>query len=375
MAEPSAINYVLTEDQGLIRETAREFLADRAPMEQVRETMMSAEGHDGALWREMAGLGWMGLMVPEKNGGAGMGMDDLGVLLEEMGRSLLPGPFFASAVAATSMILRVGTEDQQAEWLLALAEGTSIGTVAVWDTARAWTLEETSTTATKTGAGWLINGAKSGVIYGHVADLLLVVALAEGRPAVFVVESGRGGVEAKQVDALDPTRRLSEVSFDDVAVPDGARLGPDAGEPGDALHSIVSALANEQLGGAQRCLEMSVEYAKTRHQFGRPIGSYQAIKHRCAEMLVKVEQARSTAYHATRVSDDPEEMALAAHLAASICSDAYTWVAGETIQVHGGIGFTWEHDAHLYLKRAKSSSILFGTPGFHRDELGKLIDI
>lgn len=374
MAETSAINYVLTEDQALIRETAREFLADRAPMAKVRDTMMSADGHDGALWREMADLGWLGLRVPEEHGGAGMGMDDLGVLLEEMGRSLLPGPFFASAVAATSMILRVGTDDQQAEWLPALADGTSIGTIAVWDAARSWTLE-TSATATKTDGGWLINGAKRGVIYGHVADLLLVVALVEGRPAVFVVESGRGGVEAKQVDALDPTRRLSEIRFHDVEVPDGSRLGPDAGEPGDALHSIVSALANEQLGGAQRCLEMSVEYAKTRHQFGRPIGSYQAIKHRCAEMLVKVEQARSTAYHATRVTDDPGELALAAHLAATICSDAYTWVAGETIQVHGGIGFTWEHDAHLYLKRAKSSSILFGTPGFHRDQLGKLIDI
>lgn len=371
------ISYAKTDELVLIQSTARQFLEDRVNLVTVRELMMSDDGFDQGLWKEMAEMGWMGLAISEEHGGSGYGLVELSALAEEMGRMVTPGPFFASVVLATTAIQQTGTDDQKAELLPPLASGESIATVALYESPRGWDLDELSTRATFDEAGWVISGSKRYVLDGHLADILIVVASVEDGIGLFVVPADADGVEVQQTPTLDATRRQSEVVFKDVSVPTSARLGEGDARAalGRTMAIATAALAAEQVGGASWCLETSVEYAKTRYQFGRPIGSYQAIKHRCAEMLIKTEHAKSTAYHAARVADDLEEMAIAAPLAGSICSDAFLWAAGETIQIHGGIGFTWEHDAHLYFKRAKSSSLLFGDPHHHRDLLGKAIGV
>jgi alkylation response protein AidB-like acyl-CoA dehydrogenase len=374
VADSLQVSYAPTEEQELIRSTARQFLEDRIGMEKVRDLMMSDDGFDAVLWKEMAEMGWTGLMVPEEHGGSGLGAVEMSVLLEEMGRMVTPGPFFASAVMATTALLELGTSEQQAELLPPLASGSKVATLAIFEKPRGWSPEATATTARRGDGGWVIDGIKRSVLAGPSADLFLVSAASDDGVSLFVVEAGAEGVDVEAEPVLDPTRRQATVTLQSVKVDEQAALGDIEG-----LRRVLSlssaALAAEQVGGAQKCMEMSVEYAKTRHQFGRPIGSYQSIKHRCANMLMKVEHARSAAYYAARVTDDVAELALAAPLAASVASEAYVWVAGENLQVHGGIGFTWEHDAHIYLKRAKASSLLLGGPRYQRDLLGKAIGI
>jgi alkylation response protein AidB-like acyl-CoA dehydrogenase len=376
VAEP-VVSFAPTEEMALIRSTARRFLEDRLDIGVVRRLMMSDDGFDRDLWKEMATLGWTGLATPERHGGAGYGLVELSVVLEEMGRLVTPGPFFASVALAGTAIALIGTEEQQAELLEPMASGELIATLGVHEQPRDWSLHEISTVAHRDGPDWVITGAKAHVLDGHHADRLLVVASVEGELGVFVVPSDAPGVDVTQVPVLDPTRRQAVVTLHRVRVPEGALLGgsPSTRALGSVLSIASAALAVEQVGGAQRCLEMSVDYARSRYQFGRLIGSFQAVKHRCAEMLMRVEHARSVAYHAVRVVDDPEELAVAAPLAASVASEGYVWVAGETIQVHGGIGFTWEHDAHLYLKRAKSSALLLGDPVFQRRLLAEALDL
>jgi alkylation response protein AidB-like acyl-CoA dehydrogenase len=374
VADSLPVAFAPTEEQELIRSTARQFLEDRIGMEKVRELMMSDDGFDPVLWKEMAEMGWTGLIVPEEHGGSGLGAIEMSVLLEEMGRMVTPGPFFASAVMATTAILELGSSSQRADLLPALASGSKVATLAIFEQPRGWSPDAAATTARRGDGGWVIDGVKRSVLGGSSADLLMVSAATDDGVRLFIVESAAHGVDAEAESVLDPTRRQSTVTFQSVAVDERAVLGDLEG-----LRRVLSlsstALAAEQVGGAQKCMEMSVEYAKTRHQFGRPIGSYQSIKHRCANMLMKVEHARSAAYYAARVTDDVAELAVAAPLAASVSSEAYVWVAGENLQVHGGIGFTWEHDAHIYLKRAKASSLLLGGPRYQRDLLGKAIGI
>jgi alkylation response protein AidB-like acyl-CoA dehydrogenase len=374
VAEP-AISFAPTEEMGLIRSTARQFLEDRVGLRVVRDLMMSEDGFDPTLWKEIADLGWTGLIIPEEHGGAGYGLLEMSVILEEMGRLVTPGPFFASSVLATTAITTLGTDAQKADLLPALAAGERIMTIAVFEGPRDWALARTATRAHRNGSGWVLDGIKTHVIDGHIADVVLVAASTDDGPGMFVVPAS--DVVTTQVSVLDPTRRQATVSLQGVEVEEDALLG--GGPSEDGLRKVLAigslALAAEQVGGAQRCLDMAVGYAKTRHQFGRPIGSYQAVKHRCAEMLMRIEHARSTAMHAVRVVDDPDELAVAGPLAASTASEAYVWSAGENIQIHGGIGFTWEHDAHLYLKRAKSSALLLGDPRYHRDLLGRAIGI
>lgn len=369
------VSYTPTEETTLLRNTAREFLSNRLPMATVREMMMTPDGFDRAVWEEMAELGWVGLAIPEEHGGAGYGTTELSVIFEEMGRMVTPGPFFATVGLAVPVILGLADEAQKSGLLPGIAAGEIIATVAAFEGSRDWGLENVETTATRDGDGWVLEGVKPHVLDGHLADLILVVARTDQGLAVFPVGAGADGLAVEQVDVLDPTRRQATVTLEGVRA--AAPLG--SGPAGDALPralGVASALlACEQAGGAQRCLEMSTEYAKTRHQFGRPIGSFQAVKHRCAQMLVKVEHARSVAYHAVRVTEDPAEFAIAAPLAASVASESYVWAAGENIQIHGGIGFTWEHDAHLYLKRAKSSSLLLGDPRYHRRTLGDALGL
>ncbi len=364
------VSYALTEEAVLLRDTAREFLADRLGIAEVRRLMVSEDGFDRTAWKDLADLGWVGLAVPEEFGGAGYGPVELSVLFEEMGRMVTPGPFFATVAVAVPTVLEMADPDQKAQLLPTIAAGESVATLAMHERPRDWGLEAVDTLASGGGGSWVVDGVKRHVLDGHLADLFLVVARTEEGLGVFAVPATAEGVEVEQVPVLDPTRRQATVTFHGVRAE--SPLGGTDASAGlkRALQSASALLSVEQVGGAQRCLEMAVDYAKTRHQFGRPIGSFQAVKHRCAEMLVKVEQAKSAAYHAVRVADDPTEFAIAAPLAASVASEAYVWAAGENIQIHGGIGFTWEHDAHLYLKRAKSSSLLLGDPRHHRRLLG-----
>lgn len=377
MGDSIPVTYAPSEEHDLIRSTARQFLGARLGMETVRDLMMSEGGFDPVIWKEMADMGWAGLAIAEDHGGAGFGPVEMSVLLEEMGRAVTPGPFFASAVLATTAIQEVATPEQCAELLPSLASGEKTASLAIFEKAHDRTPGDTSTVASRTDDGWKIEGTKRAVLSGETADMILVTAATDDGLGLFVIDGDAPGVEIEPEPVLDLTRRQATVKLDSVTVGEESRLGDGDAAPGleQALSMARVALAAEQVGGAQRCMEMSVDYAKTRHQFGRPIGSFQAIKHRCANMLMKVEHARSAAYYAARVTEDPEELALAAPLAAAVASEAYVWVAGETIQVHGGIGFTWEHDAHVYLKRAKASSLLFGSPGYQRDLLGKAIGI
>jgi alkylation response protein AidB-like acyl-CoA dehydrogenase len=368
------VSYAPTEEQDLIRSTARQFIEDRIPMGHVRELMMSEDGFDRGLWKEMAHLGWTGLAIAEEYGGAGLGWVELGVLLEEMGRGVTPGPFFASAILATTAVQEVGGDEAGEELLPGFAAGDTIGTVAAFEKPRGWVWQAPSTEARHEDGVWVLSGEKRGVLDAHLADVVLVTATTGDDLGLFAVDATADGVAIEQEPALDPTRRQATVRLDGAR---GSRIGDGDVTPGlgRTLQLATAALAAEQVGGAQQCMDMSVEYAKSRHQFGRPIGSYQAIKHRCANMLMKVEHARSTAYYAARVAGEPDELAVAAPMAGAIASEAYVWVAGENIQVHGGIGFTWEHDAHIYLKRAKASSLLLGSPRHQRDLLGRALGI
>lgn len=359
------MNFEFTAEQEMVRDTVRAYLADKAPMTRVREVMETNAGFDAALWSGLADLGMLGVHIPEDYGGAGFGFREVGILMEEMGRALTPLPFLSSAVLGAGALLLVGSEEQKAVYLPRIASGELRVALAATEQGSDWGLDRIDCAATAANGAVILSGTKSYVIDGHSAGLLIVAARQEdGAVSMYLVAMDSAGVERSRVETMDMTRRLAEVQLNDVRVPVGSRLGAagSAGETLQRLHDLaVVALAYEQVGGAQACLEASVEYAKVRHQFGRPIGSFQAIKHKCADMLVQVESAKSAAYHAGWAADsDPEELRIAAPLAKAFCSDAYFSVAAENIQVHGGVGFTWDHDAHLYFKRAKSAQLLFG---------------
>jgi alkylation response protein AidB-like acyl-CoA dehydrogenase len=368
-----------TEEQEQLRTTLRRFLADKAPSAEVRRWMDSDPGHDPVLWRQMAvQLGLHGLALPEEYGGFGGGPVELGIVLEELGRVLLPSPYFATVALAGQALTACGDDTAKARWLPGIADGSLTATLALAEEGGSWRPEDVATRATVTRGegGWALSGTKMFVVDGDSADLLLVVARGGTGPALFAVHGDAPGVTRTRLAALDPTRRLARIDLDGAAA---ARVGPD----GDAsaylrtvLDLVAVALAAEQVGGAQACLDTAVEYAKVRVQFGRPIGSFQAVKHKCADILVRVEAARSAAYHALFVAaEGSSELPVSAALAAAYCADAFTHAAKENIQIHGGIGYTWEHDAHLYLKRAKSSQHLFGSPASHRTRLAELAGI
>jgi alkylation response protein AidB-like acyl-CoA dehydrogenase len=368
------MNFAWSEEQDEFRRQTRRWLSENSASRQVRALMESELGFERSQWKEMAQLGWQGMAIPEEFGGAGFGYLELAILFEEMGRTLLPAPFLSTVGLAAPLILELGSDEQRRELLPAIASGDKVVAVAFTEPDGSWELGKVGATATKQANGWTLDGTKSFVIDGLGADDVLVLARAGRELNVFWVAGD--DIERRGLETMDMTRKLAELKFDSVRVPDERRLGT-AAETSFArvLEKAIVLLANEQVGGAEKCLEMSVEYAKTRHQFGRPIGSFQAIKHKCADMLVQVESAKSAAYYAAwAAAEDEEELRTVAPLAKSYCSEAYFHCAADNIQIHGGIGFTWEHDAHLYFKRAKSSQLLFGDPAYHRavlaDRLG-----
>ncbi|RAY16623.1 acyl-CoA dehydrogenase [Actinomadura craniellae] len=357
----------VTEEQAELRTALRRFFTDTSPSAEVRRRMATAEGYDPAFWARLSGeLGLPGLAVPEEYGGAGYGMREQAVALEEMGRALVCAPYLSSAVLAAGALAACGDEPARRELLPGIAAGTTLATLAAGE-------EDGRVTAAPAQAGWALDGTRTHVLDGHVADLLLVVARTPDGPALFVVDGTAPGLDRTALTTLDQTRRLARLDF--ASVP-ARPVADSAAAVARALDLAAVALAAEQVGGAQRVLEMSVEYAKVRHQFGRPIGSFQAIKHKCADMLLAVESARSAVLYAATVADtDPAALPAAAALAQAYCSEAYLTAAAENIQIHGGIGFTWEHDAHLHFKRAKSAELLFGSPAHHRRNFADLVGI
>jgi alkylation response protein AidB-like acyl-CoA dehydrogenase len=371
------VDFAFSDEQEQLRLTVRRFLADKSPISEVRRLMEMQPGYDPAVWAQMAGqLGLLGLVIPEEFGGAGSGFAELAVVLEEMGRALFCGPFFSTALLATTAILAAADEEHKKDLLPDIAAGTVIGALAVAEDDGLWDAAGVRLNATQCGDRYLLNGHKMYVLDGHLADLIITVGRIGDDLAFFAVSGDSPGLGRTALPTLDMTRPQARLEFSDVP---GRLIGSPQIAPralARVLDLAAVGLAAEMAGGAQRCLDMSVSYAKTRVQFGRPIGSFQAIKHKCANMLLEVESAKTAAYYAAwAAAAGSDELAAVASLAKAYCSEAYFHAAAENIQIHGGIGFTWEHDAHLYLKRAKSSELLFGDPCFHRELLAQRIGI
>jgi alkylation response protein AidB-like acyl-CoA dehydrogenase len=371
------MNFAFSEEQEELRSSVRRFLEDKSPMTEVRRLMETSEGYDTAVWKQMGEqLGLQAIAIPEEYGGVGFGYVELTVIFEEMGAALLCAPYFSTVALAANALLSCGDESAKKDLLPGIASGETIATLALTEDTGRWDLDGVTLAATGKGGDWKLDGHKMFVIDGHTATLVLVAGRTAKGVSLFAVDADAAGLTRTPLATMDQTRKQARLEFS--ATP--ARLVGEEGGAGPALSRTLDlaavALAAEQVGGGQRCLDMAVDYAKTRIQFGRPIGSFQAIKHKCADMLLEVESAKSAAYYAGwAAAEDSEELPVVASLAKSYCSEAYFHAAAENIQIHGGIGFTWEHDAHLYFKRAKSSELLLGDPSYHRELLAQRIGI
>jgi len=364
------VYFDLNDEQQQIKETAREFLASRYKPERIRELIETDLGFEESDWKEMVELGWPGLALPEEHGGQGLGIVELAAVFEEMGYALAPSPLLSNTVAGLALAL-CGSEDQKAEFLAPLAAGEKRGTVALIDAGSAGTIGEFEMEAQAGDGGAVLDGEKVMVLDADAADFLLV-ATSEGNR--HIVEGDQSGVSLLNEPSIDPTRRVYSVRFEGVEVPAERTLPAEREDYFPVLQRVCVAVAAELTGIAQRTMEMAVEYAKERQQFGRPIGSYQAVSHRCAQMLLETESARSATFYAAWAADaSPEELPLAASMAKAYASDAGWRVAGKSLQVHGGIGFTWEHDLHLWLKRARVDAAIFGDAHWHREQVADAI--
>jgi alkylation response protein AidB-like acyl-CoA dehydrogenase len=360
----------LTDEQQAIKSTAHDFLAARYKSERIRELAESEHGFEQSDWEEMAELGWPGLALPEEWGGQGLGIVDLAVLFEEMGYALAPSPLLSNTVAGLALGL-CGSDEQRERFLRPLATGELRGTPALWDAGTPGAIGEFAMEARADGDGIVLDGEKVLVMDAAAADFFLV-ATSDGRR--HLVERDAAGVTVTPSTSIDQTRRLYSVRFEGARVPATDTLPAEGPDYLQAFDRVCVALAAESTGVAQRTLEMAVEYAKDRQQFGRPIGSYQAVSHRCAQMLLETENARSAVYGAAWAADAaPDSLPTAASMAKAYASDAGWRVPDASIQVHGGIGFTWEHDLHFFLKRGKANAAMFGDARWHRDRVADAV--
>jgi alkylation response protein AidB-like acyl-CoA dehydrogenase len=377
------MNFGFNEEQELLRSTARKFLENECPSEVVRKLMDTPEGMTPALWGKLAEQGWLGLITPEAYDGMGLGLVDLVVLMEEMGRAVVPGPYFSTVLLGGLGIREAGTEAQKKEWLPKIAAGEKRVTLAWMEPSAQLGPEGVTLAAAEKGGTFTLSGTKLFVPDAHTADAV-VVAARTGKPgaegiSLFLVPKGAKGLAVTLLPTMDQTRKLCEVTLKDVAVGGDAVLGA-TGSGWKALSRVLDratvALCAEMCGGAQKVLDMTVEYAKIRQAFGRPIGSFQGVKHKAADMLVDVENSKSITYYAAWAMDEGvAEGPLAASMAKAYVSDAYRKVSAAGIQLHGGIGFTWEHDLHLYFKRAKGSEFTFGDATYHRERVAQLVNL
>jgi len=372
------MEFAFTPEHDELRQTVRKFLNDKSDDQAVLRWMQTTDGYDPAVWTQMAEqMALQGLIVPERFGGAGLGPIEVAIVCEEMGRTLLCAPYLSSAVLSVNALVLGATDAAQSELLPAIASGQTLSTLAIVEPDRGWEPAAVAMKASAAGGAWRLTGSKTFVLDGHVAHVLLVAARTKEGLSLYRIDGEADGVSRELLPTLDLTRKLARVTFTRARAQRIGRDGDLTGVLARVQALALAALAAEQAGGTQRCLELATEYAKTRLQFGRPIGSFQAIKHKCADMLVAAEFAKSAAYNAAfRAAEGGEdEFRAAAAMAKSYCSEAYVQAASENIQVHGGMGFTWEHPAHLYLKRAKSSSLLFGDPVHHRAKLAEQLDL
>jgi len=358
----------LSEEQELLRASAREILTRECPMALVRAMIDDSRGLPDELWKKMAELGWMGLPFSRSHDGAGLGFLDLVVLLEEMGRALVPGPFFSSVALAGAAVDLAGDESQKRALLPPLARGERRAALALVEEPERWDADGVRLEARRSAGGLRLGGAKRFVLDAPSADWLVVVTRLEGELALLAIDVRTPGVTQTPTALVDATRKAARVSFDGAAVPADGVLARGAESFAPLLDRAKVALCAEMLGGAQRALELSIAYARTREQFGQPIGSFQAIQHRLADMLVAVEGARSATWYAAWAIERGEPDAhLAACMAKAYVSEAYARIAGDAIQIHGGLGFTWEQDVQLYYKRAKLCERLFGDGTANRE--------
>jgi alkylation response protein AidB-like acyl-CoA dehydrogenase len=366
-----------THEHDELRQTVRRFLDNESTEAAVRKLMETESGYDARTWQRIASeLSLVGLVIPEKYGGAGLGPVEMAIVFEEMGRVLYCGPFLASAALAASLVRDAATEAEKAKLLPDIASGKTIATLAIAEESGKWDADSIAMRAKRNGSNWRLDGIKNYVLDGQTASAILVAARADKGLALFRVDVNAAGLERASLPTLDLTRKLARLAFKKTPA---TRISDQ--DIRAALERTltfgVAMLASEQVGGAQRCLEMSTEYARTRLQFGRPIGSFQAIKHKCADMLVETEFARSAAYHAAfeLAAGDPAEANEAAQIAKSYCAEAFFKAAADNIQIHGGMGFTWEHPAHLYFKRARAGIVMFGEPSEYRQRLAASLDL
>ncbi len=376
------MDFAFSEEQEQLRKEARSFLAKECTPAFVRAVMETDDAHDRPLWKKLAEIGWTSLGIPEQYGGFGSFLD-LSVVLEEAGRVLLPGPYFATMGLAVPALIEAGTEPQKRAVLTAIAAGEATATLAVAEASGRWDPASIGLRATPSGEGWKLDGAKHFVPDAAAADHIVVAARTGGAGedgiSLFLVSGRPAGLNVRPMGTLDRSRQWYEVEFHGVELPSGSLMGVE-GRGWIPLRRVLewgaAALSTEMVGGMQWILETSVAYAKTRHQFGRPIGVFQAVSHKLADMLLQTESARSAAiYAAWTVDADAPDRSLACSAAKAYNSDAYRAAAGSGVQVHGGIGFTWEHDMHLYFKRAKGSEVLLGDATYHRELIAQEIDL
>jgi alkylation response protein AidB-like acyl-CoA dehydrogenase len=374
------VNFGLSEDQEALQRAAREFLARECPPGLVRETAKTPDGVPRALYGKMAELGWMGLVVPEAQGGLGLGSLELALVCEELGRAAAPGPFLGTQLVIAAL-LRAGSKSQRTRWLPGLIAGERLAALAYLEESDRHDPAGISLAARRMRDGWRLDGAKLFVLGVPGADLLLVAARSKAGSgpkgvSLFLVETSTPGVRLRPEETIDLTRRVGDVELRGVTVERATLLGKEGGgwAPLAWLLDLGAVLiAADSLGGAEQTLEMAVEYSKVRQQFGRPIGSFQALKHMAAEMVSEVEPARSLVWYAAYALDHrPREAARAAAIAKARLGDVYTRTVNRSLQMHGGIGFTWEHDLHLWFKRARWNEVAFGGPTYQRERLATL---
>jgi alkylation response protein AidB-like acyl-CoA dehydrogenase len=376
------MRFNFTDEQREFRSVVRRFLEDKSPSSEVRRLMATEAGCDAEVWRDLSGnLGLTALHIPEVYGGQGFGISELAIAVEEMGRALLCAPYFASTVLATTVILKAGSDAQKRALLPDLATGGTIAAFAFTEENGRWDTGGVATTATRMGEKYQLDGVKSLVVDGHTANMIVVLARRPGSEeadglSLFTVCGDAAGLQRHRLETMDQTRKLARLTF---AAVEAELLGAEgaAGDPLQATLDIAAiCLANEMVGGAERLRESAVEYAKLRVQFGRAIGSFQSIQHKAADMLLDVELAKSAAYYAAAAADEgDEELPALASLAKAAASEAYMQTAVHAVQIHGGIGFTWDNDTHLWFKRAKSSEVFLGDPAYHRERLMRLWNV
>ena len=382
------MHFSFSEEQQMIRATAEAFLAEKSTSAAVRRAMVTERGYDPQLWQSICeDMYWQAMTIPEAHGGLGLGYVELVATLEQMGRYLLCAPFYASVCLATNALLVAASEEQKARHLPQLAAGTT-GTLAYTGASGRWDCSAVEALARPEGDNYRISGRYRYVPDGHTAGLLVVAARSEGSAgdagiSLFVLPAETAGVRRQWLPTMDQTRKQAQLQFEDVLVPGDNLLG-EFGQGGPALAKIIDlatvAIAADQVGGAQQALDSTVAYLQERVQFGRVIASYQALKHKAADMMVKAEAARSAVYYAACIADEAlagnplgDELAEAASIAKAYCSDAYFFNAGCGIQLHGGVGFTAEYDIQLYFKRAKSTETFLGNGAWHRERLARAL--